>query len=142
MGYTNYDIVTAALHGKDATTTTGNMSTDHYREGFPRYGAPYTGQLSRRLSEILSKRFRAGAIRQVIYSYSTPIAWLDGDTWVVPDARYSITTSSKHQSQLYRLPFIVSIPRDCGQNEYLRYISRQMVYTGNSTRPGPAFVLK
>lgn len=147
MGYTNHDIVTAALRGKNAATSTGNMSTDHYREGFTRYGAPYSGQLPPRLSLILDERFRAGAISQVIYSYSTPIAWLDGDTWVIPAVSYSITTSTKHQSQLYRLfssvsvNLTVKIPYDCGQDEYLRYVSGQMAYRNGRTVPGPAFVL-
>lgn len=33
----------------------------------------------------------------VIYSYSTPIAWRTVDGWVVPDDKFSVTTS-KHQS--------------------------------------------
>lgn len=33
----------------------------------------------------------------VVMSYATPIAWLTDDAWVIPDARYSATTS-RHQS--------------------------------------------
>ena len=35
----------------------------------------------------------------VIFSYRTPIAWWtsEGDGWVVPDARYSVTTTN-HQN--------------------------------------------
>ena len=37
-------------------------------------------------------------IDYVIYSYSTPIAWLHGDgEWAMPDAKYSVTTT-KHQT--------------------------------------------
>ena len=37
-------------------------------------------------------------IDYVIYSYSTPIAWLRGDgEWAMPDAKYSVTTT-KHQT--------------------------------------------
>lgn len=36
----------------------------------------------------------------VVYSYSTPIAWLlPSGAWVVPDTRYSVTTS-RHQSKI------------------------------------------
>lgn len=35
----------------------------------------------------------------VVYSYSTPIAWYAHGTWVVPDTRYSVTTSA-HQSRV------------------------------------------
>ena len=41
-------------------------------------------------------------IRYVVKSYSTPIAWrLDDGTWVVPEEKYSATTS-KHQSRVRR----------------------------------------
>lgn len=122
MSHTNETIVTMALRGKNAHNGRGSMSTDHYRADFTRYGAPYVGHLPPRLVEILHARFTAGAITQVIYSYSTPIAWLDGDVWVVPEVTYSATTSSKHQSQLYRLHPLY-IPRDAGMEEYMRVIS-------------------
>lgn len=36
----------------------------------------------------------------VVYSYRTPIAWHVPDTgWVMPDVRYSVTTS-RHQSKI------------------------------------------
>lgn len=44
---------------------------------------------------------RGGYVRCVVRSYDTPIAWLrvvgDNHTWIVPDAKYSVTTT-KHQS--------------------------------------------
>ena len=42
---------------------------------------------------------REVGIDYVVYSYGTPIAYRTEDTgeWVVPDAKYSVTTS-KHQS--------------------------------------------
>jgi len=41
-------------------------------------------------------------IRYVVKSYSTPIAWrLDDGTWVVPEEKYSATTS-RHQSRVRR----------------------------------------
>lgn len=126
---TNADIVPLAMRGVSAATKTHNMSTDHFPVGTKRTWAPYIGYLSKRLSIILHQRFQAGTIRQVIYSYSTPIAWLDGETWVVPDVSYSPTTSTKHQSQLWRLRDSVSIPGDCGVEEYQRVLDGLMTYT-------------
>lgn len=37
-----------------------------------------------------------------VYSYATPIAWLSGTAWFVPDVTYSSTTS-RHQSFVRRL---------------------------------------
>ena len=43
--------------------------------------------------------FRLADKAYVVYSWATPIAWVDVDgTVVVPDARYSVSTS-KHQGQ-------------------------------------------
>ena len=126
---TNADIVPLALRGVSAATKTGNMSTDHYPVGTKSPWAPYVGYLPKRLRVILNQRFKAGTIRQVIYSYSTPIAWLDGETWVVPDVRYGPTTSTKHQSQIWRLRDSVSIPWDCGTEEYQRVLDGLMIYS-------------
>lgn len=115
----NSGIVPAAMRGINAKNGRGSFTTDAYRAGFTRYGAPYVGYLPKRLQEILHERFRAGAIVQVIYSYSTPIAWLDAGQWVIPNVSYSPTTSTKHQSQLYRLPGAIRIPWDEGMNGYM-----------------------
>lgn len=125
---TNEGMVTLALRGQSGVTTSGNMSTDHYRPGFTRYGAPYRGYLPERLARLLDTAFSEGRISQVIYSYSTPIAWRDGDTWIIPDVRYSATTSSKHQSQLYRLRGRY-IPGDAGPDEYAQVLAGRAVYT-------------
>jgi hypothetical protein len=125
---TNSDMVTAALRGVNARTTSGAMSTDHYRPEFTRWAAPYSGYLPDRLIRILNEAFRQGRISQVIYSYSTPIAWRDGDTWIIPEVTYSQTTSSKHQSQLYRLPGRKYIPGDAGHSEYAQILSGEAVY--------------
>lgn len=127
MAHTNADIVPLAIAGRDGHTTNGNMSTDHYREGFTRYGPPYVGHLPRRLADILHERFRAGTVRQVIYSYSTPIAWLDDGVWIIPEVSYSATTSTKHQSQLYRLRGAY-VPWDAGMSEYLQVIGGHTRY--------------
>lgn len=36
----------------------------------------------------------------MVWSYQTPIAWYTEAGWVVPDAKYSVTTSH-HQGRLY-----------------------------------------
>lgn len=131
---TNADIVTHAQFGRDAVTTSGNMSTDAYRAGFSRAGAPYVGYLPRRLQGILHERFRAGAIVQVIYSYATPIAWLDAGCWIIPEVSYSVTTGGKHQSQLYRLRGEY-IPRDAGLDEYMQVLNGRTRYAYHGDNP-------
>lgn len=115
----NSGIVLAAMRGINATNGRGTFTTDAYRAGFTRYGAPYVGYLPKRLQEILNERFQAGAVVQVIYSYSTPIAWLDAGAWIIPNVSYSTTTGTKHQSHLYRLPGAIRIPYDEGINGYM-----------------------
>lgn len=100
-----------------------------------------TGYLPKRAKELLAAlRDRQQSI-PMVYSYGTPIAWFDREheVWVKPDVKYS-ATSGKHQSYLWSL-HPVTIPADCGPQEYERYVSKQMVYRGNTTIPGPAFVL-
>lgn len=41
-------------------------------------------------------------IDYVVLSYETPIAWHTPRGWVVPDVRYSVTTSAKHMPPLWR----------------------------------------
>jgi hypothetical protein len=36
-----------------------------------------------------------------VYSYATPIAWYAHGTWVIPEVKYSVTTS-RHQAQVRR----------------------------------------
>lgn len=37
----------------------------------------------------------------VVYSYATPIAWSIGGSWIVPEVRYSVTTT-RHQNLVRR----------------------------------------
>lgn len=39
------------------------------------------------------------SIDYVVYSYNTPIAWHSASGWIVPDVKYSVTTS-RHQSKI------------------------------------------
>jgi len=47
-------------------------------------------------TELCDARDR-GTLAYVVYSYATPIAWLDRGAWTVPGVRYSVTTTN-HQS--------------------------------------------
>lgn len=147
----NADIVGCALRGEDAMTKNGNMSTDSFRPGFSRYGAPYTGSLPMPFQRILNAAFAAGTVTQVIYSYSTPIAWHDTDYgWIIPEVTYSPTTSTKHQTHLYRLHGRrVILPYDATQADGVRVMDGRMEFvrgTGKNygravaTRPGPNYV--
>lgn len=53
----------------------------------------------------LPDEYRASAMtaRYVVFSYETPIAWVDATgAWVQPPTRYSVTTS-KHQGVVRRV---------------------------------------
>lgn len=146
---TNSEIVGCALRGEDAQTTTGNMSTDSYRVGFSRF-TPYVGYLPKPWRHVLSEAFNAGRISQVIYSYSTPIAWHDSRYgWIVPDVSYSPTTSTKHQPHLYRLGVpSIAIPYDATDEDAQRVLDGKMIFcrsprngrTVTHTIPGPNYI--
>lgn len=99
----------------------GSMWSKSTPEGIRR-GGWHRGALPGALTRIMSDR--AESITQVIYSYSTPIAWLDAGQWVVPDVRYSNTTG-KHQSYLRGLNYEL-VPWDCPLDEYMRVLNAQM----------------
>ena len=110
----NSGIVPAAMRGVNATNGRGTFTTDTA----PGNGL-HLGYLPSKLRDILRERFRQGAVVQIIYSYSTPIAWLDAGAWIIPNVRYSATTSAWHQSQLSELPGAIRIPWDEGMNGYM-----------------------
>ncbi len=83
------------------------------------------GYLPHYLTRIM--RERGDSIVQVIYSYSTPIAWLDAGCWIIPDVTYSTTTSTKHQTHLWRLRGEY-IPWDAGMDEYMRVLNGHARY--------------
>lgn len=72
-------------------------------------------------------RARRNHVDCVIYSYSTPIAWRDGDAWLMPDVSYSVTTG-RQQGQLYKLDAL-TIPEDCSLTEYERVLAGHMRFT-------------
>lgn len=72
------------------------------------HGSMFTG----RLPEMYLADFRDASTADdfyVVTSYATPIAWHANGVWFVPDVRYSVTTSGKHQSRLYQ-----ATPRHAG----------------------------
>ena len=67
----------------------------------------YTGKMPKTEAENLRHLVECDEVAYVVYSYVTPIAYIlrDGE-YIVPDARYSVTTS-KHQSTIrYALSMI------------------------------------
>ena len=128
----NRDVPTFAMRGLDADGY-GHLWTRSTPQGILK-GGYRTGYLPRRLQDRM--RERGDSIVQVIYSYGTPIAWLDAGAWIVPDVSYSVTTSH-HQSHLYVLPNRVSIPADCGPLGYDRLLSGLDTYSLGSGLKSP-----
>lgn len=116
----------------------GSMWTKSTPEGIRR-GGWSSGELPTRLAQIM--RERDDSIVQVIYSYATPIAWLDAGQWIRPLVSYSNTTG-KHQSYLSVLDYEL-VPWDCSLDEYLRVLNAQMRFVVDGgrlvTKPGHAF---
>lgn len=125
----NRSVVTYAQRGKDADGY-GAVLTRSTPRGI-RAGGYMTGHLPPALRRLMSER--ADSIVQVIYSYNTPIAWLDAGLWIVPSVRYSVTTQ-RHQGYLYPLNY-QGIPFDCPLQEYLRVLNGQMVFRNGRTYP-------
>ena len=107
----------------------GSMWSKSTPEGIRR-GGWSSGELPRKLTQIM--RERDDSIVQVIYSYDTPIAWLDAGQWIVPDVSYSVTTG-RHQSYLSVLDYEL-VPWDCSMEEYLRVLNAQMRFVRDGGR--------
>lgn len=59
------------------------------------------GRLPAEYVEIFRAAQDAGRLVYVVYSYATPIAWVeetmtDGERWIIPEVKYSVTTTN-HQ---------------------------------------------
>lgn len=137
MGYTNADIIPAANRGLTRETSTGNFSV----EPGASYGLRYTGHLPRPIQRAVSELVRDGGFRvkQVVYSYSTPIAILltDGEhsAWIIPDVTYSATTSTRHANRLHGLTgYTQSVPWDATAADIARVVRGVMVYARPWTR--------
>lgn len=99
----------------------------------------WTGHLPHKLAERFHEAVQRDRFVPTIYSYGTPIAWKEGDAWIVPDVSYS-TTTSKHQSHLYVLPNKEYVPADVSREEIDRVAAGLMTfgrrYGDMHTRPG------
>ena len=107
----------------------GSMWSKSTPEGIRR-GGWSSGELPRKLAQIMYDR--DDSIVQVIYSYDTPIAWLDAGEWIVPDVSYS-PTSGKHRGYLSVLDYEL-VPWDCSMEEYLRVLNAQMRFVRDGGR--------
>lgn len=143
----NDQIVGAALRGENAETKTGNMSTLRVTST---YFAYHKGNMPKVWHRIYADGVRAAMVDQVIYSYETPIAWLDREHgWVIPIVTYSPTTSSKHQSQLWKLREArrILLPWDATHEDAQRVMDGRMYFANNGrgvatrTFPGPNYVV-
>ncbi|WNM66136.1 hypothetical protein SEA_DEJAVU_120 [Microbacterium Phage DejaVu] len=140
----NDQIVFHAQCGADAVTKSGNMSTENITG---QLYAWHTGSMPKVWARYYRDRVSAGRVIQVIFSYSTPIAWKDRDYgWIIPSVSYSVTTSAKHQSQLYRLGGRhVYVPWDATADDLARVMDERMVFVtdcrgrATGTKPGPRY---
>ena len=114
------------------------------REPFNTYGAfraiegAYALPWSTRLDGEWRERYEADAnrITYTVISYRTPIAWvLDDGQVIIPDVKYSITTTG-HQGLLYALKQPVDGPlADAAQRE--RQAARERAAQRRAERPHP-----
>lgn len=141
---TNSQIVALALRGIEGETTTGNMSTERI---VSTYYAYRTGNMPNVWAALYAERVREAKADRVIYSYSTPIAWLDRDYgWVIPSVTYSTTTSTRHQTHLWRLGGTTYyMPWDATAEDARRVLAGELVFLRNrrgiayATVPGPNY---
>lgn len=83
--------MTKAIHDlMPAQSSTGSLR-------FIRGTVDHTGRLSHKMHALYMEAVHNGEVTHTVMSYATPIAWrLAGGTWVIPEEKYSVTTS-KHQ---------------------------------------------
>ena len=127
----NKDVIAQAeWSGTDTASSTGNLSVVNYFGGL-RYRFPTQGELPAEMWEILAER--RDSVVAIVYSYKTPIAWLDAGQWIIPDVYYTSTTA-RHQYYAKKLSGNVIIPGDCSLEEYERVMNGMMRY--EMTRQG------
>lgn len=74
-------------------TRTGTFSGEKHVPGYVVFGTGY-------LPRAYAVHGKLNDADYIVYSYATPIAWHLADGWVIPDVRYSSTTSSRHMPNL------------------------------------------
>ena len=117
----------AACEGENADGY-GSVTTRSTPQGIAA-GGWSLGRLPLGLVRILLER--SDSVVQVIYSYSTPIAWLDAGAWIVPNVRYSVTTSRTQNRARATLPAVIEIPSDCTLEEYLAVLNGRKIHVSN-----------
>ena len=91
-----FDTIAKHLANREPFRTRGSLKGETPDAAWLFAFASGYGRLPRDWARTLSARRHL--ITYVVYSYQTPIAWHDSEAgWIVPDERYSITTS-RHQS--------------------------------------------
>jgi hypothetical protein len=88
----------AALRNRDQVTRLIGQRTE-FRAGHLRTSKGWDGTLGRLDSQYVNLGLRSATY--VVWSYGTPIAWLIGDSWVIPQESYSQSTS-RHQQIVRR----------------------------------------
>jgi len=89
----------AAISQAQPFTTSGSLRGTVAQPAPDAY-IPYTGFLPDEWREDIRKD--ASHVDYIVWSYATPIAWrLTNGQWILPDVRYSVTTS-KHQGIVRR----------------------------------------
>lgn len=94
----NRDAQSAIARREAFTSHTGSLRGDAGVAGTitPVYRGYLPSDWSRTLTD------QADSVDYIVWSYGTPIAWhLAGRGWVIPETRYSVTTS-KHQGIVRR----------------------------------------
>lgn len=128
MGYTNADIIPAANRGISRMSANGSFRTVEGNQS-----GLFTGYLPHSLAAAFKSA--TGRITQTIYSYATPIAWKIDNVWIIPDVSYSMTTSSKHASQLWNLYGRREyVPFDATADDIDRIVAGLMRYERASNR--------
>ena len=92
-------------HGANASIDTLANYLTGPPESFTNSNGSFEGKAGKelylgRLPEEWKERYDNTAVVYTVFSYATPIAWLDNEgEWIVPAVKHSATTS-QHQSKL------------------------------------------
>lgn len=152
-GLTNSEVITAARAGREGHNGRVSLQTypvDNFHARFG-YTAPHVGWMPDSWARIFRERYSLGKVSQVLVSFQTTIAWRDADYgWIMPDVRYSVITSSKHQSPAWVLRAAQhAMPDDATLDDARRVLSGELVFTSKGygmnrtftgTIPGPNHV--
>lgn len=131
MSLTNSQVVPEILRGRDAENARGSF----WGSGSPsRYTRANRGYIPRRVAESLDTvAEKHGGITGIIMSYATPLAVEIAGVWLRPDVTYSMTTSSKHAPNLWRLDARY-LPADASVEDVENVIAGYTVYNPHTQK--------